>query len=131
MAGAGVELNIQDTTLLECGDYGLWATLATLDIDGLVVEGGSQTGVNLADVEGSISNLDAASHNGTNSSLELSQQDEMLSMRNLILSPAAKLWDCSFGGNVITFSEINDGFANCPNAEDLSLIHISEPTRPY
>ncbi len=128
VAGAGVELNIQDTTLSECGDYGLWATLATLDINGLTVEGGSQTGVTLADVEGSISNLDAASHNGTNSSLELSQQDEKLSMRNLILSPAAKLWDCSFGGNAITFSEINDGFANCPNGEDETKMSTSDPS---
>ena len=128
VAGAGVELHILNSTLLECGDYGLWATLATLDIDGLVVEGGSQTGVNLADVEGSISNLDASSHNGTNSSLELSQQDEKLSMRNLTLSPAAKLWDCFYGIYEITFSEINDGFANCPNGEDETKMSTSDPS---
>lgn len=119
VVGTGVELNIQDSTLAECGDHALWATSATLDIDGLNIDGGSQAGVELADVEGSIFNLNAASHNGTNSSFELSQQDEKLSMRNLILTPASRHWPCiSDMSDLIVFSAINDGFANCLDGSD-------------
>ena len=119
VAGTGVELNIQDSTLTECGDYALWATLSILDIDGLNIEGGSNTGVNLADVEGSITNLNASSHTGTNSSIELSEQDDKLILRDLILTPASRAWPCAFdASDIIVFSAINDGFANCIDGSD-------------
>ena len=89
VAGTGVELNIRDSTLAECGDYALWATLSVLDIDGLDIEGGTNTGVNLADVEGIVTGVDAGSHNGSNSSIRLSEQDGNLVLRNLILAPGS------------------------------------------
>ena len=89
VAGTGVELNIQDSTLQECGDYALWATLSVLDIDGLEITGGSDFGISLADVEGIITDVNAIAHNGSNSSIRLSEQDDNLVLRNLELAPGS------------------------------------------
>ena len=87
VAGAGITLTIDDSTMEQCGDHALWASLSKLWIDGLELGGGSIAGISLADVEGRISNLDARNHNGSSGSLNLSEQDAALSMTNLQLVP--------------------------------------------
>jgi hypothetical protein len=87
VSGAGIELSIDDSLFEECGDYALWASASILDIDGLEIGAGSQTGVQLFGVEGTLHNLDASSHNGSSPSLYLIEQDSELSMTNLVLAP--------------------------------------------
>jgi len=87
VSGAGIELSIVDSFFEECGDHALWASTSALDIDGLEIGAGSQTGVQLSGVEGTINNLNASSHNGSSSSLYLMEQGDELSMTNLVLTP--------------------------------------------
>jgi hypothetical protein len=87
ISGAGIELSIVDSFFEECGDHALWASAATLAIDGLEIGAGSQTGVQLSGVAGTLNNLDASSHNGSYASLYLMEQGDELSMTNLVLAP--------------------------------------------
>jgi hypothetical protein len=87
VSGAGIGLSIVDSFFEECGDHALWASASGLDIDGLEIGAGSQTGVQLLGVEGTLNNLNATSHNGSSSSLYLMEQDSELSMTNLVLAP--------------------------------------------
>lgn len=84
--GASVGLVARSSNTSACGTDAIWARQTSIELVDHTIGSGTSQGLTLADVSGTIRNLDASHHNGTRASLFLEEQNGGLVLEGLELN---------------------------------------------
>ncbi|HIG03636.1 MAG TPA: hypothetical protein EYQ53_04560 [Candidatus Poseidoniales archaeon] len=83
--GEGIDLSMDGISATNCGDHGVWIRQSTVSINDLTLGVGNDEGMELADVNGVISNVDSTTHDGASASIYASEINGDLLLENLNL----------------------------------------------
>ena len=84
--GQTTSLSISESTLDACGDHGIWAYHAILDLNNLVFGNGTEEGLDFSATTGMVDGIDASAHEGYFAAVHISEINGQMTLANLNLS---------------------------------------------